>query len=142
MNLNKVILIGRIGQDPEIKDLTDGVRVAILSLVTETRWKTKQGEKKSKSEWHKVVTFELNNINYCENFIKKGDLVMVEGNLTYRLIENGDKKLKLSEIQVGKYGGSISIFMSNKKNEENDSDDDFMDILKKDKKEDEILFDI
>lgn len=119
-DLNKVILIGRLGQDPDIKTLPSGNLVCNLSIVTETSWK-KDGERQSKSEWHKVVTFDQNIITYCQEYIGVGDTLYIEGKINYRIIEADDstngKKSKVCEIHVGKYGGMISIFK--KKRSEN-----------------------
>lgn len=157
MDLNKVIMIGRLGKDPEIRTLPNGNLVCNLSIVTETSWK-KDGERQTKAEWHKIVTFDQAMITYCQEFINVGDTLYIEGRLTYRSIEaeesTAGKKLKLAEIQVGKFGGVISIFRKKRVDEnrseanEGDSfktmDDDMAPKKKKAKnlEEDPIPYDI
>jgi single-strand DNA-binding protein len=166
-DLNKIILIGRLGQEAEIKTLPSGNSVCNLSIVTESSWKDKNGERQTKSEWHKVVTFDQNMINYCQSFVGVGDSLYIEGRLTYRTVEIADgttgKKIKLPEIHVTKYGGNIAIYR--KKRSEgaegtekshggkySDDDHEFIDVLdsetskttnrKSRKKDEEIPFDI
>lgn len=153
MDLNKVILIGRLGQEPEIRTLPNGNLVCNLSIVTETTWK-KDGERQTKSEWHKIVTFDQAMINYCQSFVGVGDSLYIEGKLTYRTIEQEEstvgKKLKLAEIQVGKFGGVISIYRKKRTEEGHveeeqikDLDDDAGPKKRRNKKEeDPIPYDI
>ena len=73
-SLNKVLLIGRLGADPEIKQMVNGKSVARLSLATSQSWKDKSsGEKKEKTEWHRVVVFNEGLINVVQQYLKKGD---------------------------------------------------------------------
>ncbi len=83
-SLNKVLLIGRLGADPEIKQMVNGKSVARLSLATSQSWKDKStGEKKEKTEWHRVVFFgKLAEI--CEQYLDKGSQIYVEGKLQTR----------------------------------------------------------
>lgn len=117
MNLNKIMIIGRLGKEADIKTMQNGGLVCNLSIVTETRWK-KDGEMQSKSEWHKVVTFDENLINYIQSYVNVGDTLYVEGKLTYRLIEPAENttgaKIKIAEISVGKFDGHISVFKRKK----------------------------
>ena len=84
-SLNKVILIGRLGNDPEIKQMVNGKSVARLSLATSNTWKDKNtGEKKEKTEWHRVVIFSEGLVKVVEQYVKKGALVYIEGQLTTR----------------------------------------------------------
>ena len=130
MDLNKVIMIGRLGQEPEIRTLPNGNLVCNLSIVTSTNWKNKDGEMQQKSEWHKIVTFDQSIITYCQNFLNVGDTIYIEGKISYRTIESSDstsgKKLKLCEIHVGKYGGMIAIYK--KKRQESDESGSFSDL--------------
>ena len=81
-SLNKVLLIGRLGNDPEIKPMQNGKNVAILSLATSESWKDKNtGEKKEKTEWHRVVIFNEGLVNVVQKYLKKGSQVYVEGQL-------------------------------------------------------------
>jgi len=84
-SLNKVLLIGRLGADPEIKQMVNGKSVARLSLATSNSWKDKNtGEKKEKTEWHRVVIFNEGLVNVIQQYVKKGAQVYVEGQLTTR----------------------------------------------------------
>lgn len=102
--VNKVILVGTIGQDPEVKYLTNGNAVCNLSLATSEQWKDKQtGEKKEKTEWHRVVMFgKVAEIagEYC----RKGSQVYIEGKLETREWEKDGVKRYTTEIKVDMQG--------------------------------------
>ena len=84
-SLNKVLLIGRLGADPEIKQMVNGKNVARLSLATSNTWKDKNtGEKKEKTEWHRIVIFNEGLVNIVQQYVKKGAQVYIEGQLTTR----------------------------------------------------------
>ena len=84
-SLNKVQLIGRLGADPDIKQMVNGKNVARLSLATSQSWKDKNtGEKKEKTEWHRVVIFNEGLVNVIKQYVKKGTQVYIEGQLTTR----------------------------------------------------------
>ena len=84
-SLNKVQLIGRLGADPEIKQMVNGKNVARLSIATSQSWKDKSsGERKEKTEWHRVVIFNEGLVNVVQQYLKKGANVYVEGQLTTR----------------------------------------------------------
>mgnify|MGYP000931512225 CR=1 FL=1 len=86
--LNKVIIIGNVGQDPDIRDLGNGRRVANVSVATSESWKDKQtGERKEKTEWHRVSVFNEGLVNLIENHVKKGDKLYLEGQLQTRKYE-------------------------------------------------------
>ena len=84
-SLNKVQLIGRLGADPEIKQMVNGKNVARLSIATSQSWKDKStGERKEKTEWHRVVIFNEGLVNVVQQYVKKGAQVYIEGQLTTR----------------------------------------------------------
>ena len=84
-SLNKVLLIGRLGADPEVKQMVNGKSVARLSLATSNTWKDKNtGERKEKTEWHRVVIFNEGLVNVVQQYVKKGTQVYIEGQLTTR----------------------------------------------------------
>ena len=84
-SLNKVLLIGRLGADPEIKQMVNGKNVARLSLATSQSWKDKNtGEKKEKTEWHRIVVFNEGLVNVVQQYLKKGAQIYIEGQLTTR----------------------------------------------------------
>lgn len=85
MSVNKVILIGNVGQDPEIKSTGDGRELATFSLATTESWKDKNsGEKKDKTEWHRIVIFSPGLVNIVKNYVKKGSKLYLEGQLQTR----------------------------------------------------------
>ena len=84
-SLNKVQLIGRLGADPDIKQMVNGKNVARLSIATSQTWKDKSsGERKEKTEWHRVVIFNEGLVKVVEQYVKKGAQVYIEGRLTTR----------------------------------------------------------
>ncbi len=102
-SLNKVLLIGRLGADPEIKQMVNGKSVARLSLATSQSWKDKNsGEKKEKTEWHRIVVFNEGLVNVVQKYLKKGSQIYVEGQLSTR-------KWKDEQIGQDKYSTEILI---------------------------------
>ncbi|HNS55334.1 MAG TPA: single-stranded DNA-binding protein, partial [Syntrophales bacterium] len=96
--VNKVILIGRLGADPEVRYTQDGTMVTTLRIATDESWKDKSGEKVQKTEWHRVVTFrKLAEI--CGSYLSKGRLVFIEGKLQTRSWEDKEgQKRYMTEI--------------------------------------------
>ena len=110
-SVNKVILIGNLGKDPEIRSLTSGERVCNLSLATSEQWRDKSsGERKEKTEWHRVVIFNDNIIKVAENYLKKGSTVYIEGTLQTRkwTDQSGVEKYS-TEVVVGKFKGELTM---------------------------------
>ena len=102
-SLNKVLLIGRLGADPEIKQMVNGKNVARLSLATSNTWKDKNtGEKKEKTEWHRIVIFNEGLVNVVQQYVKKGAQVYIEGQLTTR-------KWRDEKAGVDKYSTEIVL---------------------------------
>ena len=84
-SVNKVILIGNLGADPEIRSLTSGDRVANLRIATSETWRDRgSGERKEKTEWHRVVVFNENIVKVCEQYLRKGAKVYIEGAIQTR----------------------------------------------------------
>jgi len=84
-SLNKVQLIGRLGADPEIKQMVNGKSVARISIATSQSWKDRNtGEKKEKTEWHRIVVFNEGLVNVVQQYLKKGAQVYIEGQLSTR----------------------------------------------------------
>ena len=102
-SLNKVLLIGRLGADPEVKQMVNGKSVARLSLATSNTWKDKNtGEKKEKTEWHRVVIFNEGLVNVVQQYVKKGAQVYIEGQLTTR-------KWKDEKAGIDKYSTEVVL---------------------------------
>lgn len=92
-SLNKVMLIGNLGSDPEIKEMSDGTKMAKFSIATTETYKNKQGEKVSNTDWHNIVLWR-GIAQVAEQYLKKGDSVLIEGKIKNRSWEdeNGNKK--------------------------------------------------
>ena len=121
-SLNKVLLIGRLGADPEIKQMVNGKSVARLSLATSNTWKDKNtGEKKEKTEWHRVVIFNEGLVNVVQQYVKKGAQVYIEGQLTTRKWR--DEKAGIdkysTEVDLQGFNSSFKILSSKNNQIEN-----------------------
>ena len=114
-SLNKVLLIGRLGADPEVKQMVNGKSVARLSLATSNTWKDKNtGEKKEKTEWHRIVIFNEGLVNVVQQYVKKGAQVYIEGELTTRKWKDeksGTDKYS-TEIVLQGFNSSFKILSS------------------------------
>jgi single-strand DNA-binding protein len=111
-SLNKVLLIGRLGADPEIKQMVNGKSVARLSVATSQSWKDKStGEKKEKTEWHRVVIFNEGLVGVVQQYLKKGANVYVEGALTTRKWkdESSGQDKYSTEIVLQGYNSSLTM---------------------------------
>lgn len=94
-SVNKVIIIGNLGNDPEIKSFSNGGKVANLSVATSESWKDKaSGERKEKTQWHRVVVSSEGLVNVCEKYLKKGAKVYIEGQLETRKYTDKDGQEK------------------------------------------------
>lgn len=84
-SVNKVILVGNLGRDPEIRSTQDGTQIANLSLATSETWRDRQsGERKERTEWHRVVIFNENLVKVAQQYLKKGSKIYIEGQLQTR----------------------------------------------------------
>ena len=114
-SLNKVQLIGRLGADPEIKQMVNGKSVARLSIATSQSWKDKSsGERKEKTEWHRVVIFNEGLVNVVQQYVKKGANVYIEGQLSTRKWkdeQSGQDKYS-TEIVLQGYNSSLTMLDS------------------------------
>jgi single-strand DNA-binding protein len=110
-SINKVILIGNVGNDPEIKSFQSGDRVVNFSLATTENWKDKQtGEQKSITEWHKISIFNTGLISIAEKLIKKGMKIYIEGQLQTRKWQDASGTDKYStEIVLKQYRGELVL---------------------------------
>ena len=123
-SLNKVQLIGRLGADPEIKQMGNGKNVARLSIATSQSWKDKStGEKKEKTEWHRVVIFNEGLVNIVQQYLKKGANVYLEGQLATRKWR--DEKLGQDKYstEIVLQGYNSSLTMLDGKNKSNNSNE-------------------
>lgn len=112
-SVNKVILIGNIASDVETKTMQSGDRVSNFSMATNESWKDKAtGEKKQRAEFHRVVVFNQGLINVCENYLKKGMKVYVEGQVETRNYEKDGQKFYTTEIVLRPFRGEITMLES------------------------------
>jgi single-strand DNA-binding protein len=117
-SLNKVMLIGNLGADPEVRSTANGARVATLSIATSRQWNNQAGERQEKTQWHRVVLWNNKKgtglADFAEKYLKKGDRVYIEGEIEYRTWEDREGKTRYTtEIKAfqlmsvgGKGGGA------------------------------------
>jgi single-strand DNA-binding protein len=110
-SVNKVILIGNLGRDPEIRTLGSGDRVANLRIATSESWRDRStGERKEKTEWHQVVIFNENIVKVAESYLKKGSTVYVEGALqTRKYTDQSGAERYSTEIVLQKFRGELTM---------------------------------
>ena len=110
-SVNKVILIGNLGADPEIRSLTSGDRVANLRIATSESWRDRSsGERKEKTEWHRVVVFNENIVKVCEQYLRKGAKVYVEGSIqTRKWTDQAGVEKYSTEIVLQKFRGELTM---------------------------------
>ena len=119
--LNKVMIIGRLGKDPEIRHTQNGTPVGSLSVATDESYTDRNGEKVSRTEWHRVSVFQRQAEN-CERFLSKGSMVCVEGSLQSRKWQdNNGVERTMTEIKASRV-----LFLSRKNNgEQQPQEEDF-----------------
>ncbi|MBL4753583.1 MAG: single-stranded DNA-binding protein [Flavobacteriales bacterium] len=113
-SINKIILVGNIVRDPEVRRMTSGDSLCNLTVATSERWKDKNtGERKEKSEFHRVVIFDENIVKVCENYLKKGSKVYLEGALQTRkwTDQSGVEKYS-TEVVLQKFRGTLVMLDS------------------------------
>jgi len=110
-SVNKVILVGNLGKDPEVRTLTSGDKVVNLTLATSETWRDKNsGERKEKTEWHRVVIFNDNLGKVAESYLKKGAKVYIEGSLqTRKWTDNAGVEKYSTEIVLQKFRGELTM---------------------------------
>ncbi|MDR0678541.1 MAG: single-stranded DNA-binding protein [Holosporaceae bacterium] len=113
-SINKVILVGNLGKDPEIRSTQDGFKVASFSVATSEYWKDKiSGERKDKTEWHRVVVFNPNLADICEKYLHKGSKIYVEGQLQTRKWQDQSGNDRYStEVVLSKFRGELTLLDS------------------------------
>lgn len=112
-SVNKVILIGNLGADPDIRSMQSGDEVCNLSIATSESWKDKAtGERKEKTEWHRVVIFNQGLVTVSKNYLKKGAKVYIEGQLETRSWEQDGQKKYTTEIVLRPFRGELTMLDS------------------------------
>lgn len=110
-SVNKVILVGNLGKDPEVRTMQSGGKVCNLSIATSESWNDKaSGERKEKTEWHRVVIFDDRLADVCEKYMKKGSMVYVEGQLQTRKWQDQSGNDKFStEVVLQRFRGELRV---------------------------------
>src|SRR5215469_15749507 len=110
-SVNKVILVGNLGRDPEIRSTQDGLRIANLSIATSESWRDKSsGERKEKTEWHRVAIFNEKLVDVVEKYLKKGAKIYVEGALQTRKWTDKDGQDRYTtEVVLGRFNGQLTM---------------------------------
>lgn len=123
MSINKVILVGNVGQDPEIRTTQDGREVANFSLATSDSWKDKNtGERREKTEWHRIVIFSQGLVNIVKNYVKKGSKLYIEGSLQSRKwTDNQGIEKSSTEVVLQNFNSTLQILDSRDRNSSSDS---------------------
>ncbi|WP_338242969.1 single-stranded DNA-binding protein [Aurantiacibacter hainanensis] len=107
-SLNKVMLIGNLGQDPEVRSFQNGGKVCNLRIATSETWKDKEGQRQEKTEWHTVAIFSEGLVRVCENYLKKGSKVYIEGQLQTRKWQDQNGQDRYStEIVLRGFNGTL-----------------------------------
>src|SRR5580693_326170 len=110
-SVNKVILVGNLGRDPEIRSTQDGMRIANLAVATSETWRDKMsGERKERTEWHRVAIFNERLAEFAEKYLKKGRKVYVEGALqTRKWTDNSGQERYTTEIVLQRFRGELTM---------------------------------
>ncbi len=110
-SVNKVIIVGNVGKDPEIRSTQSGGKIANVTLATSESWNDKaSGERKEKTEWHRVVIFNDRLVDVVERFVKKGEKLYVEGSLqTRKWTDQSGQEKYTTEVVVDRFRGDITL---------------------------------
>ncbi len=110
-SLNKVMIIGNLGRDPEVRSFQNGGKVCNLTVATSERWRDKNtGENREKTEWHRVAIFQEGLVRVCEQYLKKGSKVFIEGALQTRKWQDQSGNDRYStEVVLQGYGGTLTM---------------------------------
>jgi len=113
-SLNKVVLIGNLGRDPEIRTTSDGKELANFSIATSESWKDKMtGERKDKTEWHRIVVFNEGLVRVIKSYVKKGTKLYIEGQLqTRKWVDNENKERYTTEIVLQNFNSTLILLDS------------------------------
>jgi single-strand DNA-binding protein len=110
-SVNKVILVGNLGREPEVRTAQDGSKIVNFSIATSENWKDRAtGEKKERTEWHRIVIFNDNLSKIAEQYLRKGSKVYVEGQLQTRKYTDKDgQERQTTEIVLGRFNGTLTL---------------------------------
>jgi single-strand DNA-binding protein len=110
-SVNKVILVGNLGRDPELRSTQDGMRIANLAVATSESWRDRvSGERKERTEWHRVVIFNERLAEIAEKYLKKGSKVYIEGALqTRKWTDNSGQERYTTEVVLQRFRGELTM---------------------------------
>ena len=109
-SINKVILVGNLGRDPEVRSMQDGGKIVQLSLATSETWKDRNsGERRERTEWHRVVIFNEALGNIAEQYLRKGSTVYIEGQLQTRKWGEPGQEKYTTEVVLQRYRGELTM---------------------------------
>ena len=110
-SINKVILVGNLGRDPEVRSTQDGGKIVNLSIATSERWKDRNsGEQRERTEWHRVVIFNENLARVAEQYLRKGSNVYLEGQLqTRKWTDQQGVEKYTTEVVLARYRGELTM---------------------------------
>lgn len=112
-SINKVILVGNLGRDPEVRQSGSGQKIVSFSVATSDVWKGKNGERQEKTEWHRVVIFNQMLADVAERYVKKGSKVYIEGALQSRKwTDSSGVEKTVTEVVLGNYRGELVLLDS------------------------------
>ncbi|MEE8084207.1 MAG: single-stranded DNA-binding protein [Alphaproteobacteria bacterium] len=113
-SVNKVILVGNLGRDPEVRSTQDGAKIVQLSMATSESWKDKAtGERRERTEWHRVVIFNEHLAKVAEDYLRKGSKIYVEGQLQTRKWQDKEGLDRYTtEIVLGRFRGELTMLDS------------------------------
>jgi single-strand DNA-binding protein len=110
-SVNKVILVGNLGRDPEVRSTQDGTKVANLSLATSESWRDKNsGERRERTEWHRVAIFNERLVDVAEKYLKKGSKIYIEGQLqTRKWTDQSGQERYTTEVVLSRFRGELTM---------------------------------
>lgn len=110
-SINKVILVGNLGRDPEVRSTQDGAKIVSFSVATSEVWKDKtSGERKDRTEWHRVVVFNPALADVCEKYLHKGSKVYIEGQLqTRKYQDQSGAERYVTEVVIPRFRGELAL---------------------------------
>lgn len=122
-SVNKVILVGNLGKDPEMRFMPDGTKVANFSIATSESWKDKaSGERRDRTEWHRISVMNDKIADIVEKYVRKGSKVYVEGQLqTRKWTDQSGQERYTTEVMIGRFRGELTL-LDNKSNGGGDAD--------------------
>lgn len=109
-SLNKATIIGHLGKDPEIRSLNNGNRIASFNVATSETWKDRNtGERKQQTEWHRITVWREGDVDFCDKYLRKGDMVYIEGKIKTRKWQDQQGNDRYStEIHVEQFGCNLT----------------------------------